>query len=208
MQKKVSKYLRIYPTSFDGKNRSVALDGEGFFDIKRDTTQPFYVYANATVIRVLGTSFFVKAKGINKEIEVIVKTGKVAVYKRKDLQAVKELKTKKIQPLLVTPNQKVVFDKVQQKMTRRLTSTPTLVKSLSALPKLKFQEASADEIFQAIADAFGVEIIYTGNAVVSCPLTTTLTEQTLYEKLDIICEPLGLRYHEDDARIIISGQCR
>jgi len=197
-----------YPTSFDGKNRSVALDGEGFFDIQRDTTQPFYVYANATVIRVLGTSFFVKAKGINKEIEVIVKTGKVAVYKRKDLQAVKELKTKKIQPLLVTPNQKVVFDKVQQKMTRRLTSTPTLVKSLSALPKLRFQEASADEIFQAIADAFGVEIIYTANAVVSCPLTTTLTEQTLYEKLDIICEPLGLRYHEDDARIIISGQCR
>lgn len=197
-----------YPTSFDGKNRSVALEGEGFFDIQRDTTKPFYVYANATVIRVLGTSFFVKAKGIDKEIEVIVKTGKVAVYKRKDLLAVKELKTKKIQPILVTPNQKVVFDKVQQKMTRRLTSTPTLVKSLNELPKLRFEDATADEIFQAIAEAFGVEIIYTANAVVSCPLTTTLTEQTLYEKLDIICEPLGLRYHEEDARIIIGGQCR
>lgn len=197
-----------YPTAFDGKNRSVSLEGEGFFDIARDTTKPFYVYANATVIRVLGTSFFVKARGIDKEVEVIVKTGKVAVYKRKDLKAAKKLKTKNIQAIQVTPNQKVIFDKVRQKMIRRLTSAPTLVKSLSELPKLRFQNATASEIFQAIANAYGVEIIYTANAVVSCPLTTTLTEQTLYEKLDIICAPLGLRYHEEDARIIISGQCK
>lgn len=197
-----------YPTAFEGKTRKVTIEGEGFFNIARDTLKPFYVYANATVIRVLGTSFFVKAKNIDKEIEVIVKTGKVAVYKRKELNELQRIKTKKIQPLLVTPNQKVVFNKAQQKMTKRLTSTPTLVKPLSKLAKQKFQEATANEIFQAIAEAYGVEIIYSANAVVSCPLTTTLTEQTLYEKLKIICDPLGLSYHENNARIVISGQCR
>ena len=142
------------------------IEGEGFFDIARDTIKPFYVFANATVIRVLGTSFFVKAKEIDKEIEVIVKTGKVAVYKRKELKELQQIKTKKIQPLLVTPNQKVVFNKAQQKMTRRLTSAPTLVKPLSKLPKQKFQESTADEIFQAISEAYGVEIIYTALSLI------------------------------------------
>ena len=198
-----------YPSSFDGKNRTVVLEGEAFFEIARDTTKPFYVYANATVIRVLGTSFFVKAKEKDKEVEVVVRTGKVAVYKRKDIQALQKqkVKTEEVQPLLVTPNQKVVFDKVQESMTRRLTSTPSLVKPLSNLPKLRFEEASVTEIFEALENAYGVEIIYEATTTTDCTLNTTLTEETLFEKLDIVCASSGLKYYEEDAKIVIEGQC-
>lgn len=197
-----------YPSKFDGKNRSVVIKGEGFFDIARDTTKPFYVYANETVIRVLGTSFFVKAQDEHKEVEVIVRTGKVEVFRRKDIRELQKIPTQKIRSLKVTPNQKVVFDREIEKMTRRITSTPRLVKPINELPRLRFEDASGIEIFDALAEAYGIDITFDKGTVADCSLTTTLNEKNLFEKLEIICEPLGLTYREVDAGIIISGNCR
>ena len=56
------------------------MKGKAFFDIARDTSQPFVVYANETITKVLGTSFTIKAFEGEKDVEVSVKTGKVAVY--------------------------------------------------------------------------------------------------------------------------------
>lgn len=201
------KSIVKYPRVFGNKKRAVVLEGEAFFEVTRDTLRPFSVYANAALIRVLGTSFFVKAKDKDKEVEVIVKTGKVAVYKRKEVKAIQNLPTKKIQPIVVTPNQKVVFDKIRQTMTKRLTSTPTLIKPLRDLPLQIFEEVEVASIFNVLEEAYGVEITHETNEKLTCPLTTTLTEQTLFEKLDIICAPLGLNYYEKDARIVITGQC-
>ena len=83
-----------------------------------------------------------------------------------------------------------------------------MVKPLNQLPKLRFEEAPAGDIFKALEDAYGVQIAFAEGAMVNCPLTTTLTDQTLFEKLDIICHPLGLVYYEQDARIVINGHCR
>jgi transmembrane sensor len=41
--------------------RTVSLQGEAFFDVKPDAAHPFIINANGTEIRVLGTSFNVKA---------------------------------------------------------------------------------------------------------------------------------------------------
>jgi len=129
------------------------------------------------------------------------------VYKRKEIQQAKQQKKVKAQPLLVTPNQKVVFEREAQLMTKRLTVAPTLIKPLDLQEKRKFEDAPVQEIFQALETAYGVEIMLDPDAQTNCTLTTTLTNQTLFEKLDIICAPLGLKYHEKEARIIITGTC-
>ena len=196
-----------YPQEFESTNRTVFLEGEAFFEIATDSVKPFYVFANEAVVRVLGTSFLVKAKDEDKNIEVVVRTGKVAVYKRKEIQQAKQQKKVKAQPLLVTPNQKVVFEREAQLMTKRLTVAPTLIKPLDLQEKRKFEDAPVQEIFQALETAYGVEIMLASDAQTNCTLTTTLTNQTLFEKLDIICAPLGLKYHEKEARIIITGKC-
>jgi len=49
-----------YPTVFQGKNRTVELSGEAYFDIKKSTA-PFIVKINRAEIIVLGTSFNVNA---------------------------------------------------------------------------------------------------------------------------------------------------
>ncbi|MBC9931082.1 FecR family protein [Chitinophaga qingshengii] len=67
-----------YPVAFKGKERQVELiAGEAFFDIATNPTYPFTVKSGPAQIRVLGTSFNVKA--INTTIQVYVLSGSVAV---------------------------------------------------------------------------------------------------------------------------------
>jgi transmembrane sensor len=67
-----------YPKSFSGKERTVTLKGEAFFEVKRDPSHPFVISSGAIKTTVLGTSFTVKAYD-NKQPEVNVRTGKVKV---------------------------------------------------------------------------------------------------------------------------------
>lgn len=46
-----------FPLRFKGNRREVKLEGEGYFEVMKDTTAPFHVLANGADLRVLGTSF-------------------------------------------------------------------------------------------------------------------------------------------------------
>lgn len=50
-----------YPTSFAGKERSVELIGEAYFEVHHDAKQPFIVRTNGQQVKVLGTSFNINA---------------------------------------------------------------------------------------------------------------------------------------------------
>ena len=50
-----------YTEDFGKNNRTVYLDGEGFFDVTKNKKIAFEVYAGETRIRVLGTQFNMKA---------------------------------------------------------------------------------------------------------------------------------------------------
>jgi transmembrane sensor len=66
-----------YPTVFADSDRQVALSGEAFFDVKTVSGRPFKVRTGQLLTTVLGTSFNVKAYGVDEEMTVAVKTGKV-----------------------------------------------------------------------------------------------------------------------------------
>lgn len=57
--------------------RTISLEGEGFFNVKHDASHVFTVKTANTAIQVLGTSFNVKAYEDEETVEVILVTGKV-----------------------------------------------------------------------------------------------------------------------------------
>lgn len=73
-----SKSCLHYPASFSGKQRNVELEGEAFFDVTPDEQSPFTVKVPAMCIKVLGTTFNVRAYR-DETTYVTLATGKVEV---------------------------------------------------------------------------------------------------------------------------------
>ena len=212
-----------YPSQFIKKQREVVLKGEAFFEIARDTSKPFVVYANETITKVLGTSFSIKAFEGEKEVEVAVKTGKVAVYanvnslpkriiKEKEKFVIRANEEQIIIPipnkkLEVTPNQRVIFNKVKADMHKSVAKLPLPIKPAKQLPKFRFNEEPLSEVLKALGEAYHLELKFEEKDLAKCPITTTIEDGSLFEKLNIICRAMGLTYQEKEAVIYIYGQC-
>jgi len=78
-----------YPKRFLKQTRNIAVSGEAFFEVAKDENKPFYVSADGAIIKVLGTSFNVKAYPSAEVVIVSVLEGKVALYpKEKEEEAI------------------------------------------------------------------------------------------------------------------------
>ncbi len=66
------------------QNRTVYLDGEGFFEVVKDERHPFSVITDNISTTALGTSFNIKAYSGNPEIQVVLASGKVKVENKLD----------------------------------------------------------------------------------------------------------------------------
>jgi ferric-dicitrate binding protein FerR (iron transport regulator) len=108
-----------YPDTFGGKQqREVYLEGEAYFDIKKDEAHPFLVHTPGLTTHVLGTQFNVKAYQPRKaevtliEGKVMLTTAGIAVGNG----------TTKADTLVLAPNEKAVFTAGQ--LLAKETSTP------------------------------------------------------------------------------------
>jgi len=68
-----------YPEEFNDDMRKVELNGQAYFEVKRNEKQPFVVKTYAFDVKVLGTEFDVKAYKEDEIISVNVESGKVQV---------------------------------------------------------------------------------------------------------------------------------
>jgi transmembrane sensor len=70
------------PVEFKGHLREIKLiEGEAFFDVKRNPQHPFVVHTGKLNVQVLGTSFNIRSYQKLHHIQVSVATGKVGVVK-------------------------------------------------------------------------------------------------------------------------------
>lgn len=68
-----------YPASFVGKNRTVHLNGEAYFEVAHNTQKPFIVETNKGNVEVLGTKFNLEAYADNNSFVTSLMEGSVKV---------------------------------------------------------------------------------------------------------------------------------
>ncbi|HTI93539.1 MAG TPA: FecR family protein [Puia sp.] len=68
-----------YPTAFTGNQRRVEIKGEVFFDVAKNTAQPFIATVNGLSVNVLGTKFDVMAYEDENELRTTLVDGKVDI---------------------------------------------------------------------------------------------------------------------------------
>ncbi|TDB62743.1 FecR family protein [Arundinibacter roseus] len=192
-----------YAKSFMGSNlREVYLTGEAYFDVAKDPQKPFLVFSNELVTKVIGTSFRIKAFDSEKNIVVSVRSGRVSVYAHKSGMNADPETT----GLLLTPNQEVQFDRAGQRFSRTLIEKPMALLNKEELQQFSFEDAPVSRIFDALEKVYGVEIVFDEEVLSNCRLTTSLSAETLFEKLEVICEGIGATYKLVDAHVVISGK--
>ena len=69
-----------YPVRFSGDSREVFLNGEAYFEVKRDEKKSFCVHlSNDLYVEVLGTSFNVRAYADEDLMQTVLEKGKVSL---------------------------------------------------------------------------------------------------------------------------------
>ena len=194
-----------YPEKFSDTDRRVTLKGEAFFDVTKDKNRPFIITTSELTVRVLGTSFNVMAYEGAKEISVAVKTGKESVVKSKDDVTSQPA----LSEVILTPNQEVIYNTTQENFSKKLVAQPQLILEKPTLFATQYDGAPVNKILAALEQNYGIDIQYDEQALSNCILTTSLAEEGLYERIEIICKAIGAQFELDDTRIVIkSNGCR
>ncbi|MGA0559157.1 FecR domain-containing protein [Larkinella sp. VNQ87] len=190
-----------YPNRFDPARREVYLSGRAFFSITKNPKKPFWVYTDDISTQVLGTSFYVTAGAGDAKVEV--RTGRVSVYRRQDMQKTTPGTLKnKSDGVVLTPNQQVVFSKTEQRLLKSVVDQPVALKTVAKNEYL-FDETPMAEVFDRLEKTYGLTVIYDATTLSNCYLTANLAGESLFEKLNLICKITRSSYEMVDGQIVI-----
>ncbi|WP_039867172.1 FecR family protein [Pedobacter sp. BAL39] len=131
-----------YPTAFKGKDRTVTLTGEGYFEVAHNKAKPFKVINNGQTVEVLGTHFNINSYTDEPNIKTTLLEGSVNVN-----------------GTLIKPNQQALVGGSQ-----------LIVKEVNAADAVawkdgvfKFDHTDMKTSMRQIARWYDVEVVYEGN---------------------------------------------
>lgn len=195
-----------YESRFDSLvTRDVYLSGQAFFTVRKNPHQPFRVFANEIVAKVLGTSFTVRAFEKDTVIQVTVSTGKVSVYSQGQITVKESAAPNKLSGIIVTPNQQVVYAKASQEFQKILLENPVMVNAVSVNKSMAYEDANIDKVFDDLGRDYGISIVYDSDVLKHCTVTADLSNESFYHKLELICRAIGAKYEVIDAQVVIQA---
>lgn len=78
-----------FPMHFEGKDRTVELTGEGYFEVAHNAEKTFYVKTGDVKVLALGTEFNVKSYGVDNTIQATLVSGSVRVTSQNQMKILK-----------------------------------------------------------------------------------------------------------------------
>ncbi|MBN9380674.1 MAG: FecR domain-containing protein [Chitinophagaceae bacterium] len=136
-----------FPTRFTGKERSVELTGEAYFDIANDKTMPFRVKlpGNGMDVQVLGTEFDVMAYANEQSSHTTLVSGKVNVISDHVIKALE-------------PGKQAVLDKQSRDMRVTDANVEQVVAWKNGM--FRFRETGIRELMRQVERWYNVEVVY------------------------------------------------
>lgn len=144
----------VFPSQFTSQTRNVQLDGEAYFEVRKDPKKQFIIStAHQSRIKVLGTKFNVKAHKDAEDIITTLVEGKINF----EFNNVNHQQ----QYITMTPGQKLVYHSQSKKTELHATSGE---KELSWKDgKIIFKQTSLKEALDMLAEAYNVTFVVQKN---------------------------------------------
>ena len=176
--------------------RTIELEGEAFFDVKRRPEQPFKIRTQRAQVEVLGTSFNVRALAGTARTEVEVSTGQVAV---------RGLGEGEETVLLEATDAVVVEDDYQL----FLHNNSPLNSGAWRTGELQFRSSNLGEALEIIERIYQVDLRWDPAAISNCTITGNWATENFSDILLILEELTGMKIRSVGEKAYqFSGTCR
>ena len=185
-----------YPEVFTGDTREVYLNGEAFFEVAKNPVKPFIIHLANGTVKVLGTSFNVRAYDNEKIVETSVATGKVAFIPKYEKSG------KKQDTIFLTPDNKVRYSLIKEEIITQPTASAE--DKAWTEGKLIFRATLFEEIAVELERNFGKKIVFKNEEARNYRLTGSFQNNTLAEILFYLSKTKAFSYTISDEEIVIS----
>jgi transmembrane sensor len=187
-----------YPGEFTGTTREVYLNGEAFFDVAKNPSMPFIIHLSNGTVKVLGTSFNVRAYDNEKIIETSVASGSVAFIPKYE-------KTRKKQDtVFLSPDNKVRYLFTKEEVI--IESTDSREDKAWIAGKMAFKDFTFEEIAVQLERSFGKKIVFVSDAARSYRLTGSFQDNSLEEIFFYLRKSKAFNYKITEAEVLISDE--
>jgi ferric-dicitrate binding protein FerR (iron transport regulator) len=183
-----------YPQKFKGSKRTVALKGEAYFDVVHNEDKPFVIEANDIRIKDIGTSFYINTNSSDGQGEVILTSGKVAVYYKNAPDKV----------TILEPGEKAVFSKTEQKIVKSENDNVNYMAFKTK--ELIFANTPLGDVVKELNSVYHSNITLKNKKIANYTLSGNYTNLALDAILKIIQEALPVSINKSSGNVIeISG---
>jgi ferric-dicitrate binding protein FerR (iron transport regulator) len=171
-----------YRSNFGRSGRNVSLEGEAFFEITPDKSNPFTVDAGKAMIKVLGTSFNVITSNDESAVEVFVETGHVMLYDESGSQNI-----------MLDPG--FVGTLSQKSSEKKLNDNPNYMAWNKGL--LNYDGQTLDVVFHDLKRVYNMEIVADDKEILELPWAITIDNQSQDTIIRLICASFILSYTKE-----------
>jgi len=160
-----------YPV-YPGSSRKADIEGEVFFEVKKDESRPFIVSAGDVKIEVTGTSFNCKAYPDDQTISTVLVEGSVKIGHggTNDIR--------------MQPGELVEYSKADRNLVRTVTDPEKHIAWKSG--KLVFRDDPMDEVIEKLERWYNIDIQVVDKQILQYAYTATFENETLDQVLSFL----------------------
>jgi transmembrane sensor len=182
-----------YPEGFEGETREVAIVGKAFFQVAKNSAQPFIIHTEGGDVTVVGTAFEVNTREKTHPLIVEVEEGIVDVSSAYS-QEVARVTAGKVCEVSST-NQKMVVSDIKN-------PAPFYWKDKT----IKFKRTQLIQVASTLKELLNLDIKLGSTAIEQCELTVIFTNEKPETMLEIIALTLNLELSKEGSTFIFSGE--
>jgi transmembrane sensor len=187
-----------YPESFKGGSREIYLNGEAFFDVVKNPEHPFIIHLANGTVKVLGTSFNVRAYDNEPVVETSVATGRIAfIPKYRSTH-------KKQDTIVVAADHKASYTFTREEL--HTSTTSSLEDKAWTEGKLIFRGMTMQQIAVELERNFGKKVVFVDSTPLEYVFTGSFENNTLDEIMYYLSRTKNFSYKITNTELLIAAE--
>ena len=182
-----------YSNKFNTANRKVELNGEGYFEVRRNEKLPFFVKTKDLQLQVLGTKFNFRDYPEDHEVVVSLLEGKVELNNL----------LKKEKEAILAPDERAILNKTNGRMTVETVTASNASQWTDGY--LFFDEELLPDIVKELERSYNVTIRIANDSLNTFRFYGNFVrrEQSIQEVLDALASTEKIQYKIEERNITI-----